>query len=122
VATSSDRSHFELKTRRHLNWFKIFEAVVLGDDPAVRRGKPAPDIFLVAARRLGVSPSRCLVFEDSPAGVEAACSAGMKVIAVPDPNMERLAYGMADSVIDTLEDFDPVEWNLPAYPPRSTKA
>ena len=46
----------------------------------VARGKPAPDLFLYAAQRLGASPGRCLVIEDSPAGIEAACAAGMTAI------------------------------------------
>jgi HAD superfamily hydrolase (TIGR01509 family) len=50
----------------------------------VNAGKPAPDIFLEAARRLGVASAECVVFEDSPAGVEAARRAGMAVFVVPD--------------------------------------
>jgi len=47
----------------------------------VARGKPAPDLFLYAAQRLGAPPGRCLVIEDSPAGIEAACAAGMTAIS-----------------------------------------
>jgi pseudouridine-5'-monophosphatase len=83
VATSSDRRLFELKVGGH-PWFDVFGAAVCGDDPRVAAKKPSPDIFLVAARQLGADPSRCLVFEDSLAGVEAAIAAGMTVIAVPD--------------------------------------
>ena len=46
----------------------------------VARGKPAPDLFLYAAQRLGAPPGRCLVIEDSPAGIDAACAAGMIAI------------------------------------------
>jgi pseudouridine 5'-phosphatase len=84
VATSSDRPLYELKVRPH-PWFDLFGAVVCGDDPRVSAKKPAPDIFLVAARDLGAEPARCLVFEDSLAGVEAALAAGMRVVALPDP-------------------------------------
>lgn len=84
VATSSDRRLYELKVRSH-PWFDLFGAVVCGDDPRVFAKKPAPDIFLVAARELGAEPGRCLVFEDSLAGVEAALAAGMRVVALPDP-------------------------------------
>lgn len=48
----------------------------------VKRGKPAPDVFLEVSRRLGMPPARCVVFEDAPAGVEAARAAGMKVVGV----------------------------------------
>lgn len=58
----------------------LFHVLVTADD--VDQPKPAPDIFLTCAQRLGVSPDRCHVFEDSPFGIEAACSAGMVVTDV----------------------------------------
>jgi HAD superfamily hydrolase (TIGR01509 family) len=60
-----------------------FDEVVTADD--VSEGKPAPDVFLHAARLLGVVPSKCLAVEDAPAGILAAQRAGMQVIAVPSP-------------------------------------
>jgi len=74
---------YDLKTG-HLPWFGLFSAVVTGDHPEVRALKPAPDIFLAAARAIGGSPARCLVIEDSLAGVLAARAAGMSVVALPD--------------------------------------
>ena len=65
---------------RELDIAGRFEVVVSADD--VRRGKPAPDIYLLAAERLGVAPPQCLAFEDSLTGVRAARSAGMRVVAV----------------------------------------
>ncbi|MDX2079205.1 MAG: HAD family phosphatase [Terrimicrobiaceae bacterium] len=59
----------------------LFDAVVCAED--YERGKPAPDPFLEAARRLGVSPEQCLVFEDSPTGIAAAEAAGMAHVFVP---------------------------------------
>lgn len=102
VATSSGRRLFGLKTIRHQDWFRVFTATVLGDDPRVTHGKPAPDIFLVAAAELGAAPPGCLVVEDAPAGVAAAHGAGMQVVAVPDPGMDRAAFADADLVIGSL--------------------
>ena len=59
----------------------LFRAVVTADD--VVHGKPAPDMFLLAARLIGVEPSHCLVFEDAEPGIKAALAAGMKVVRVP---------------------------------------
>jgi beta-phosphoglucomutase-like phosphatase (HAD superfamily) len=59
-----------------------FDKIVTGD--TVPNGKPAPDIFLSAAEKLGVAPEHCLVLEDSPNGVRAGLAAGMYVIMVPD--------------------------------------
>lgn len=114
VASSSDRRNFDLKLTNHREWFSIFQTVVLGDDPAIKHGKPAPDIFLIAAERMKAPPAHCLVFEDSPAGVEAARAAGMYAVAVPDPHMEESAYPTAHQIIRSLEQFDPAAWGLPA--------
>lgn len=98
IATSSARRMFEIKSSRHA-WFSAFEVVVCGDHPAVREFKPAPDIFLAAARELGVGAERCLVIEDSLAGVEAARAAGMKVVAMPDRALSDARYRDADLVV-----------------------
>jgi len=115
VATSSTRHHFQLKSSRHSEWFRVFDCIVTGDDPEIKQGKPNPDIFLVAADRLNVAPENCLVFEDSPAGIEAARAAGMVAIAVPDPNMSDGSYGKAHQIIRSLEDFDLSYWGLEPY-------
>jgi HAD superfamily hydrolase (TIGR01509 family) len=80
VASSADRVKVEANLRAirvDLSWFG---AVVVGED--VERKKPAPDIFLTAARRLGVTPTACCVVEDAVNGVRAAKSAGMRCVAV----------------------------------------
>jgi HAD superfamily hydrolase (TIGR01509 family) len=67
-------------------------------------GKPHPGVFLTAAASLGVAPSRCLVFEDSSAGVLAAKAASMTVVAVPTPeDRERPEFLLADLVLGSLE-------------------
>jgi HAD superfamily hydrolase (TIGR01509 family) len=75
----------------------------------VARGKPAPDVFLEAARRLGVEPARCAAVEDSENGILAAKAAGMRTIAIPNPqyppNGDALAA--ADVVLATVEDLTP---------------
>jgi HAD superfamily hydrolase (TIGR01509 family) len=82
-----------------------FDAIVSGDD--VARTKPAPDIFLECARRLGVDPRTCVVLEDSLAGVEAGRAAGACVIAVPerrpfDPRLAELADHVTADLFEAL--------------------
>jgi pseudouridine-5'-monophosphatase len=105
VATSSDRHLFEVKTRPHA-WFSSFSAVVCGNDARITAKKPAPDIFLAAAADLGASPECCVVLEDSPAGVEAALAAGMRVVAMPDPAMEHALYAGAHRIVRNYDAFD----------------
>lgn len=62
---------------------RYFKTIVTPLDVAPGRGKPAPDMFLLAAERIGVSPAHCLVFEDAVPGIEAARAAGMSVVTVP---------------------------------------
>ncbi len=65
-----------------------FQAIVTAED--VVHGKPAPDTYLEAARRLGVAPERCLVFEDTPLGIESGRNAGMQTVLVPSgPVVDR---------------------------------
>jgi HAD superfamily hydrolase (TIGR01509 family) len=61
----------------------IFKIVITPEDVAPGRGKPAPDMFLLAAQRMNVPPAQCLVFEDAEPGIQAALAAGMKVVRVP---------------------------------------
>jgi beta-phosphoglucomutase-like phosphatase (HAD superfamily) len=62
---------------------ELFKIVVTPKDVAPGRGKPAPDMFLLAAQKMGVPASRCLVFEDAEPGIRAALAAGMQVVRVP---------------------------------------
>ena len=83
----------------------LFDATVSSEE--VERGKPAPDVFLEAARRLGVEPARCAAIEDSANGLRAAYAAEMRVVAIPNrhypPPAEALA--LADVVLDSLADL-----------------
>ena len=115
LATSSSSPMFEAKFEKHKKWFSQFAQIVRGDDPELKEGKPAPDIFLLAAKRLGVDPAECLVFEDAPTGTEAALAAGMSVVVVPDPNMDHCHFKNASQIISSLKDFDPEYWGLPKF-------
>jgi beta-phosphoglucomutase family hydrolase len=77
-----------------------FDVIVTGRD--VTEGKPNPQVFLLAAQRLGVVPERCIVIEDAPAGVAAAGRAGMRCVAVTNSH-PAAALKPADLVVDTLE-------------------
>ena len=81
VATSTRRARAEHKLARAGLLARV-DALVGGDE--VTHGKPAPDIFLLAAQRLGFAPADCLVLEDSPPGLAAAAAAGIDAIVVPD--------------------------------------
>lgn len=88
------------------NTRSYFGAVVTGDD--VKRGKPDPEVFLIAASRLGAEPVRCVVFEDAAAGVEAARAGGMKCVAVTFVGhhpTDKLRAAGADVVVASLEEI-----------------
>jgi len=110
VATSSKEHHFKIKTSKHQEWFSLFDTIVTSDHKDVSRAKPAPDLFLTAAKELGCAPENCLVFEDAPSGVEAANAAGMSVIAIPDPAMSHALFAEATEVLNSLENFDLKKW------------
>ncbi len=86
---------------------EVFSVVVSSDD--VAHGKPAPDVYLETARRLGVDPHACLVAEDSLNGVRAAKAAGMTVVLVPNGSVPPAAGAveLADLVLERLADLDP---------------
>lgn len=85
-------------------WGFYFQTHVSGDD--VAHGKPAPDIYLEAARRLGVEPIHCLTLEDSPTGARSAVAAGMICYAVPDLSHTTVSAfaDVTEHVYDSLHD------------------
>ena len=104
---TSNRRHQAVISLAETGLTGSFDVEVTGDD--VTRGKPFPDIFLTAARLLGVDPARCVVFEDAPAGVMAADAAGMRSIFVP--NGYSLGADLPvkpDVTLATL--FDAIDW------------
>jgi HAD superfamily hydrolase (TIGR01509 family) len=105
VATSASRHDVDtLLTRARLR--DRFEVVVAAED--VRHGKPDPEVYLLAAGRLGIAPEQCLVFEDAMVGVQAARSAGMRAIGVSTAHTEtELCAAGAERAV---EDFEGVSW------------
>lgn len=89
AVASSSRAGWVAACLERIGLAGAFDAVVSGSD--IEQGKPAPDIYLLAARRLGLQPSRCLAIEDAPAGIRAAKAAGMTCWAVRTPYTEGLA-------------------------------
>lgn len=118
LATSSGADSVEVKIKNHQELFALFNHKVMGSsDAEVKEGKPAPDIFLVAAKRFPDSPKpdQCLVFEDAPNGVTAGVSAGMQVVMVPDPHISEEQRKHATVVLGSLEEFKPEQFGLPAF-------
>jgi HAD superfamily hydrolase (TIGR01509 family) len=102
VASSTAIEQIGQRLRR-ASLLDYFEVLAGGDE--VRRGKPEPDIFLLAASRLGVTPQTCLVFEDSSYGAQGALAAGMGVVLVPDlkPPTEEVGR-LALRILGSLEE------------------
>ncbi len=101
IATSSPRA-FAVSRLRHLG-LSMPKVLVTLDD--VVNGKPAPDPYLQAAEGIGMAPSRCIVIEDAPAGIEAAKAAGARVIAIASTNPPE-ALQAADAIVPRLVDLE----------------
>lgn len=101
VATSAGRTNIRF-ILDDLGIVSHFRAIVSGEE--IVRGKPDPEVYVLAAQRLGVSPDACLVFEDSPGGIEAANGAGMKVVAIATSLSSR-ALGGLPGVVRVVQDF-----------------
>ena len=99
VASSSKLKYINL-VLNHLQIRKYFNVVVSGE--SVNRGKPNPEIYLQVSKELGIPTGNCLVLEDAPSGIEAAKSAGMRVIAVPDKYTKNSNFSKADLVVSSL--------------------
>jgi pseudouridine-5'-monophosphatase len=139
IATGSKRRNYEIKSSNNQALFRPFgDRVICGDDPRIERGKPTPDVFLLAAREglgmrqgvrevgaahdntFGGQERHFLVFEDAKPGVQAAKAAGMKVVWVPDPNLvDTLKNDTEDldptQTMASLNDFRPEQWGLPPF-------
>jgi len=104
LASSSNREIFE-EVLRLAGIEDCFRATVSSEE--VERGKPAPDVYVEAARRLGVEPTRGAAVEDSHAGIRSAKAAGMRVVAIPNQSYppDQAALELADAVVCTLDDL-----------------
>lgn len=89
---------------KQFNLEKYFIVTMSGND--IIHSKPHPEIFLKTAKKLNVRPNECLVFEDAANGIKAAESAGMKCIALDNPNSKKQDLSKADLIINNFEDFD----------------
>jgi HAD superfamily hydrolase (TIGR01509 family) len=112
VASASERWYIE-QNLANLGLSDVCQAVAAGEE--VPHNKPAPDVYLLAAQRLGVNPTNCLVFEDSEPGCRAAASAGMHVVAVPNEFTISAEFACAftrcaslSAAIRSLNDWFPV--------------
>ncbi|MDH5364222.1 MAG: HAD-IA family hydrolase [Dehalococcoidia bacterium] len=102
LVSSTPKENIDL-VLSELNLEGMFDSIIFGQE--VSESKPSPQIYLLAARELEVTPNDCLVIEDSPLGVEAAKTAGMKCLAIANTH-PRQKLQEADKVIDSLEDVD----------------
>ena len=106
MATSTGRrSAMEHLERTNMLVYFSPDAIITGD--MIENGKPAPDIYLLAAERLGVDPSECIGVEDSLNGVRAIHSAGMRAVMIPDiidptPDVEKLCWRKCNSLMEIL--------------------
>lgn len=106
LATSSNREAIDLVLERS-GLDRLFEVSVSSEE--VARGKPAPDVYAEAARRLRVTATDCVAIEDSENGIRSAVAAGMRVVAVPNTEFPpaRDAIAAADRVLGSLAELGP---------------
>jgi HAD superfamily hydrolase (TIGR01509 family) len=104
LASSSNRAIFE-EVLELAGIADCFRVTVSSEE--VARGKPAPDVYLEAARRLGVAPDGCTAVEDSNAGIRSAKSAAMRVVAIPNAAFppDEATLQLADAVVRSLDDL-----------------
>jgi len=113
IGSSTEQKNVRLGLRL-LDLESFFQAAVTAEH--VQKGKPAPDVFLQAAEKLGIEPRRCVVFEDAPSGVEAARAAGMRVVGVTTTHPGGHLEGV-DREVARLDELTPDElsdWFSPA--------
>ena len=123
MATSTPRSLIGAKLAPHdvmlrrlthcQDMFSRFEGIVTGDD--VAHGKPSPDIFLKASELSSIPPARCIVFEDSPLGIQGGLAAGMNAVAIHNTGISLSSFSGACQVLENLTQFDSTPFGLPKF-------
>ena len=105
----------EITDKFKKEWLKEdFDKIILGDDPRIKKGKPEPDIFILAAKELNLTPQECIMFEDSIGGIKACINSGAKiVVGIPDPHLkDKVKDIIYDKnvtkliILDKIKDFD----------------
>ena len=107
IVTSSDASKMERLFGQHPDLRQWFDVII--DASMVTRSKPDPEGYQLAARRLGLSPEECVVFEDSLQGLRAGRAAGGKVVALATTYPRERLAGTADRIVDSLGDLTPAD-------------
>ena len=122
ICTGSSTPSYDNKVRNKPHVQELFglmeHVLCCGSSDEVKTGKPAPDAYLVAARKFKngpVDPKNCLAFEDSPLGVDSAVDAGMQCVMVPDRRLPEEFRKRATTVIYDLNELKLEEFGLPAY-------
>jgi HAD superfamily hydrolase (TIGR01509 family) len=104
IASTRNREQIEDGLTR-LGVLGRFSVIVTNQDLRGGKGKPDPEIYLIAAKKLGVDPKNCLVLEDAPHGIEAAKAAGMRAIYVPDSKFVDSYHEKADLILKNMHEL-----------------
>lgn len=102
LVTSSSKAKTEVALQK-AKLINVFDTLITGDD--IKKGKPDPECYLLAAHRLNIQPGECVVFEDSFAGIEAGKRAGMKVIGLSTTNTEESLRAIVEEIIPDFTHF-----------------
>ena len=115
IATSSYKLTTDIKLTNHKEWINSdFDVIITGEDKRIVNGKPDPDIFILAAKELGVKPEECIIFEDAVNGVKAGLNSGAAIVVGKPESfvrniMENLPYDKTKTklvILDSFKDFD----------------
>ncbi|KMY87465.1 probable pseudouridine-5'-phosphatase [Drosophila simulans] len=116
LITSCSESMYCTKIRDREDFFQSFSSIICADDADLKAPKPEPDVYLIAMKRLGdAGPDCTLVFDGTPKGVQAATDARLPVVMLAEKDLPCCWSELATLRLETLEEFDPTEFNMPPY-------